>query len=149
VTIVPRGRAGGVTWFPPDEDRYHHGMDYFKAQLAWMMGGRAAERLMYGQPYAGVESDLKQATKLARNMVTHWGMSERLGPMAFRIGEEHVFLGKEITEQRDFSDDTLTLIDEEVQKLLREADERAFQVISEHRAELDRVVDALLEKEEI
>jgi cell division protease FtsH len=149
VTIVPRGRAGGVTWFPPDEDRYHHGMDYFKAQLAWMMGGRAAERLMYGQPYAGVESDLKQATRLARNMVTHWGMSDRLGPMAFRIGEEHVFLGKEIQEPRDFSDDTLSLIDEEVQKLLRAADERAFQIVSERRAELDRVVDALLEKEEI
>jgi cell division protease FtsH len=149
VTIVPRGRAGGVTWFPPDEDRYHHGMDYFKAQLAWMMGGRAAERLLYGQPYAGVESDLKQATRLARNMVTHWGMSDRLGPMSFRIGEEHVFLGKELQEPRDFSDETLTLIDEEVQKLLREADDRAYQILAGHRAELERVVDALLEKEEL
>jgi cell division protease FtsH len=149
VTIVPRGRAGGVTWFPPDEDRYHHGMDYFKAQLAWMMGGRAAERLLYSQPYAGVESDLKQATKLARAMVTHWGMSDKLGPMSFRIGEEHVFLGKEIQEARDFSDETLTLIDEEVQKLLREADDRAYHTLVEHRDGLDRVVDALLEREEI
>jgi cell division protease FtsH len=149
VTIVPRGRAGGVTWFPPDEDRYHHGMDYFKAQLAWMMGGRAAERLLYAQPFAGVESDLKQATRLARAMVTHWGMSDRLGPMSFRIGEEHVFLGKEIQEARDFSDETLTLIDEEVQKLLREADDRAYGILVEHRDALDRVVDALLEREEI
>ncbi len=149
VTIVPRGRAGGVTWFPPDEDRIHRGLDYYKAKLASMMGGRAAERLMYAQPYSGAEMDLKQATRLARYMVTHWGMSERLGPMSFRVGEEHVFLGKEIQEPRDFAETTMGTIDEEVQKLLREADDRAYQILAEHRPELDRVVEALLEKEEI
>ena len=149
VTIVPRGRAGGVTWFPPDEDRIHRGLDYYKAQLAWLMGGRAAERLMYAQPYSGAESDLKQATRLARYMVTHWGMSERLGPMSFRVGEEHVFLGKEIQEPRDFAESTMGVIDEEVQRLLREADERAYQLLADHRTELDRVVEALMEKEEI
>ena len=149
VTIVPRGRTGGVTLFSPDEDRMHHGMDFFKAQLAVAMGGRAAERLMYGQPYAGAEMDLKQATKLARYMVTHWGMSDRLGPMAFRQGEEHVFLGKEIQEPRDFSEGTAVLIDEEVQKLLREADERAFELIQGHRDDLDKLVAALLQKEEL
>jgi cell division protease FtsH len=82
-------------------------------------------------------------------MVTHWGMSDRLGPMSFRIGEEHVFLGKEIQEPRDFAESTMGLIDEEVQKLLREADERAYQLLSDHRTDLDRVVEALLEREEI
>jgi cell division protease FtsH len=113
------------------------------------MGGRAAERLMYGQPYAGVEMDLKQATRWARYMVTHWGMSDRLGPMSFRIGEEHVFLGKEIQEARDFSETTAAIIDEEVQKLLREADERAYEILQQHRPEMDRLVESLLQKEEL
>ena len=104
---------------------------------------------MYGQPYAGAEMDLKQATRLARYMVTHWGVSERLGPMSFRIGEEHVFLGKEIQEPRDFSEGTAQVIDEEVQRLLREADERAYEVIQAHRDDLERLVDALLQREEL
>ena len=149
VTIIPRGRTGGVTMFAPDEDRVHHGMDYFKAQLAVAMGGRAAERLVFGQPYAGAESDLKQATKLARYMVTHWGMSERLGPISLRVGEEHVFLGKEIQEPRDFSEATAALIDEEVQRMLREADDEAFRILNDYRSDLDRLVEALLQKEEL
>src|SRR5207247_2726846 len=102
VSIIPRGRGLGVTMNTPDEDRHHHGLDYWKAWLATCMGGRAADRMIYGQPYSGQESDLKQATRMARYMVTHWGMSDRLGPMSFRIGEEHVFLGKEIQEPKDF-----------------------------------------------
>jgi cell division protease FtsH len=113
------------------------------------MGGRAAERLMYAQPYAGVEMDLKQATKLARYMVTHWGMSDKLGPMSFRIGEEHVFLGKELQEPRDFSEETAHLIDEEVRKFLLEADETAFQILAGHRRELDQMVDLLMQREEL
>jgi cell division protease FtsH len=149
VTIVPRGRAGGVTWLAPDEDRQHHGLDYFKSRLCFMMGGRAAERIMFGQPYAGVQEDLKQATRLARFMVTHWGMSDRLGPMSFRIGEEHVFLGKEIQEARDFSEHSASIIDEEVQKLLREADDQAQRMLEENRDKLDLLVEALLQKEEL
>jgi cell division protease FtsH len=149
VTIVPRGRALGVTFSQPDEDRYHYGLDYWKARLAMMMGGRAADKLVFDQPYSGHEDDLKQATRLARYMVTHWGMSDRLGPMSFRIGEEHVFLGKEIQEQRDFSEGTAQIIDEEVQKILREADQRAYDLLASHRTELDRLVEALLEKEEL
>src|SRR5579884_1321274 len=149
VSIVPRGRAGGVTVIPPDEDRYHHGLDYFKARLVWLMGGRAIERLIYGQPYAGVEEDLRQATKMARYMVTHWGMSERLGPMSFRMGEEHIFLGKEIQEPRDFSETTAAIIDEEVQKLLREADERAYDLLKANRDKVERIVDALMQREEL
>jgi cell division protease FtsH len=149
VTIVPRGRALGVTFWQTDEDRYHYGLDYWKARLAMMMGGRAADRLVFDQPYSGHEDDLKQATKLARYMVTHWGMSDRLGPMSFRIGEEHVFLGKEIQEPRDFSEGVAQIIDEEVQKLLREADQRAYELLRDNRPELDRIVDSLLEREEL
>jgi cell division protease FtsH len=149
VSIVPRGRAGGVNLIAPDEDRYHHGLDYFKAKLVMMMGGRAIERLIYGQPYAGVEMDLKQATRLARYMVTHWGMSDRLGPMSFRMGEEHVFLGKEIQEPRDFSETTAAVIDEEVQKLLRAADEHAYELLKANRDKVERLVDALMQREEL
>jgi cell division protease FtsH len=149
VSIIPRGRTLGVNISVPEEERYHHGVDYFKAKLTVLMGGRAADKLIYGQPDAGAEQDIKQATKLARYMVTHWGMSDRLGPMSFRIGEEHVFLGKEIQEPRDFSEGTAQIIDEEVQKLLREADQKAFELLRDNRTELDRIVDTLLDKEEM
>ncbi len=149
VSIIPRGRGLGVTVSPPDEDRMHHGLDYWKAWLAVRMGGRAADRLMYGQPFSGQEDDLKQATRLARYMVTHWGMSEKLGPMSFRIGEEHVFLGKEIQEPRDFSEGTAALIDDEVQRLLREADEHAYDLLQKNRDKMERLVEALLQREEL
>lgn len=149
VSIIPRGQALGVTFNVPEEERYHQGMDYFKARLVLLMGGRAADRLIYSQPFAGHENDLKQATRLARYMVTHWGMSDRLGPMSLRIGEEHVFLGKEIQEPKDFSEETAYIIDEEVQKLLREADQRAYELLEQHRAELDELVEALIQKEEL
>jgi cell division protease FtsH len=149
VSIIPRGRALGVTFNMPEEENYHQGLDYFKARLVLCMGGRAADRLVYGQPFAGHENDLKQGTRLARYMVTHWGMSDRLGPTSFRIGEEHVFLGKEIAEPRDFSEETAHVIDDEVQKLLREADERAFHLLETHREMLDRLVEGLLQKEEL
>jgi cell division protease FtsH len=149
VSIIPRGRGLGVTVSPPDEERYHHGLDYWKARLAVMMGGRAADRLIYSQPFSGHEDDLKQATRIARYMVTHWGMSDRLGPMSFRVGEEHLFLGKEIQEPRDFSEGTATVIDEEVGRILREADERAFDLLQNNRDKMERLVEALLQREEL
>jgi cell division protease FtsH len=149
VSIIPRGRALGVTFNLPEEERYHLGMDYFKARLIVLMGGRAADRLVYHQAYSGHEDDLKQATRLARYMVTHWGMSDRLGPMSFRVGEEHVFLGKEIQEARDFSEGTAAVIDEEVQKMLRESDERAYKLLEDNRPKLEALVEALLSKEEL
>jgi cell division protease FtsH len=149
VSIIPRGQTLGMNVSIPEEERFHHGLDYFKARLVMTMGGRASDRLVYGQPYAGAEMDLKQATRLARYMVTHWGMSDRLGPMSFRIGEEHVFLGKEIQEPRDFSEGTAQIIDEEVQRLLREADQRAFEILQQHRSDLERLAEALLQREEM
>jgi cell division protease FtsH len=149
VSIIPRGQSLGINVSVPEEERFHHGMDYFKARLIMTMGGRAADRLVYGQPYAGAEMDLKQATRLARYMVTHWGMSDRLGPMSFRIGEEHVFLGKEIQEPRDFSEGTAQVIDEEVQRLLRDADRQAMDLLEKNRADLDRLAEELLHREEL
>src|SRR5207244_1908571 len=147
--IIPRGQTLGVNVNVPEEERFHYGVDHFKARLVSIMGGRAADRLVYGQPYAGAENDLKQATRLARYMVTHWGMSERLGPMSFRVGEEHLFLGKEIQEARDFSEGIAEIIDEEVQRLLREADQRSYDLLKEHRADLDTLAEALLHREEL
>jgi len=149
VSIIPRGQTLGVNVSVPEEERYHYGMTHFKAKLVTWMGGRAADRLIYGQPFAGAESDIKQATRLARYMVTHWGMSDRLGPMSFRVGEEHLFLGKEIQESRDFSEGMSKTIDEEVQALLREADQRAFELLEKRRPELDRLAEALLQREEL
>jgi cell division protease FtsH len=149
VSIIPRGQTLGVNLSVPEEERFHYGQDHFKAKLVMMMGGRAADRLVYGQPFAGAEMDLKQATRLARNMVTHWGMSDRLGPIGLRVGEEHVFLGKELQEPRDFSEGTAQIIDEEVQRLVREADDRAYEILQENRRQLDQLVEALLQKEEL
>ncbi len=149
VTIIPRGRALGVNVNMLDEDRFHYGEDYFLAQLVTALGGRAADRLVYQQAFAGHENDLKQATRLARMMVAHWGMSDKVGPMALRIGEEHVFLGKEIQEARDFSEGIAEVVDQEVQRLLREADQRAYDLLANHRPELDKLVEALLEHEEL
>ncbi len=149
VSIIPRGRGLGVTVNVPEEERYHYDEDFFKARLAYLMGGRAADRLVFGKPFAGAEDDLKQATRFARMMVTHWGMSERLGPVAYRMGEEHVFLGKEIHEPRDFSEGTAQLIDDEVRRMLRDADDRAYQLLEAHREQLDRLVEVLLQREEL
>jgi cell division protease FtsH len=149
VSIIPRGRTLGVNQITPDEHRYHHGFGFFRARLAMFMGGRAADRLVYDEPFAGAEQDLREASRLARYMVTHWGMSERLGPVSFRVGEEHLFLGKEIQEPRDFSEGTARVIDEEVSKLLREADTRAFELVRDHRPALERIVEALMVNEEL
>jgi cell division protease FtsH len=149
VTIIPRGRSLGVTQLLPDEERYNAGEKRLHSQLAFILGGRAAEKLMFDEYSAGAEDDLRQATQLARRMVAHWGMSELIGPVAFRQGEEHPFLGKEIHEQRKFSEETARLIDQEVQRFLTAAQERAVQVLSDHRDDLDRLARALLERESL
>jgi len=149
VTIIPRGRSLGVTQLLPDEERYNAGEKRLHAQLSFVLGGRAAEKLMFDEYSAGAEDDLRKATQLARNMVAHWGMSELIGPVAFRQGEEHPFLGKEIHEQRKFSEETAHVIDQEVQRFLTNAQERAVQLLSEHRDDLDRLAHALLEHESL
>jgi cell division protease FtsH len=149
VSIIPRGRTGGVTIFQPDEDRVDRSESEIFARLVTAMGGRAADRLILGEPLSGAIGDLKQATRIARLMVTQFGMSERLGPVFYNQGEEHVFLGKEIHDTRDFSEGTARIIDEEVARILREAQDRASELIRTNRDKLDRLTDALLVHEEL
>jgi cell division protease FtsH len=149
VSVLPRSRMGGVTMYEIDEERVDASRSELMAKLVMALGGRAADRLIFGEEMTGAVGDLQQATKLARSMVTQFGMSERLGPVAYRAGEDHVFLGKELHEARDFSDGTAKLIDEEVQRILREAEERAYRLLQDHRADLDKLAEALLEREEL
>jgi cell division protease FtsH len=147
VTIIPRGRALGVTHFLPEEDRVSINESEVLAKLTMTLGGRAAERLIYGDRTAGAAGDLQHATRLARTMVTQWGMSDRIGPVFVQGTEEHPFIGREMSVARDHSEHTQQLIDEEVARLCREADERAYRVLEEHRDELERLTEALIERE--
>jgi cell division protease FtsH len=149
VSIIPRGQTGGVTLFQPNEERVDYSASELKAKLVSLMGGRAADKMVFGEPMSGAVQDRKQATRIARLMVTQFGMSERLGPMSFRIGDDHVFLGKEIHEQRDFSEGTARIIDEEVQGILTEAEKRAGELLQANRDKLDRLTEALLVHEEL
>ena len=148
VTILPRGRALGVTQLVPEEDRHNMSQSQMHAQLAMMLAGRAAEKLVFDEFSAGAENDLERATKLARRMVTHWGMSERVGPVAFHSGGDDPFLGREIVqEQRLHSEHTAQIIDDELSKILHTAADRSQRLLSDHRAKLDAISGALLERE--
>ncbi len=147
VTIIPRGRALGVTQLLPSEERMSFYERDFRAMLAVALGGRAAERLMFDDLSAGVADDLKRATRIARMMVAQWGMSQRVGPVSFRDSDDHPFLGREMGEVRDHSEHTAQLIDEEVARILREEDHRAFSLLSEHREDLEKLTEALIEHE--
>ncbi len=148
VTIIPRGRALGVTQLVPDEDRHNMGEGEMLARLAMMFGGRTAEKMQFDEYSAGAENDLKQATSLARRMVTRWGMSERLGPVAFVNGDEQPFLGRELAhEHRTFSEHTAQVIDEEISRMLRSAADQAEQILTEHRDKMETLSRALLDRE--
>ena len=147
VTIIPRGLAGGVTWFLPNEDNNLMTRSKLKTMLASSMGGRSAEELTFGEITNGASGDIAQITDIARTMVTRWGMSEKLGPMTFGKKEELVFLGKELGEQRDYSDSVAQEIDAEVRKLVQEAHETALTILREHRPQLDAVAKKLMEVE--
>ncbi len=147
VTIIPRGRALGATELIPEEEHYNLRRSYVYDRIGVMLGGRAAEKLIFEEVSSGAEDDLKQATRLARHMVTHWGMSEKLGPVAFRRGEEHIFLGREMTQQRDFSEHTARLIDDEIGSLLKRIEQEVSTLLQQHRPQLEALASALLEKE--
>jgi cell division protease FtsH len=149
VTIVPRGRAMGVMQQIPERDRYLYPREYMLDRMAVMMGGRAAEELALNTVTSGAENDLKQATRLARKMVLDWGMSERLGHVALGDERENVFLGEELGHSREYSESTAREVDEEVRRILEEAFDRAKETLKAHRTQLDRVVDALLDREMI
>ncbi len=147
VSIVARGMSGGYTLALPDEDRTVITRTKFQCQLAFALGGRAAEELAFGEVTTGAANDLERVTETARSMVTRYGMSEKLGPMTFGQKEELVFLGKEIGEQRDYSESVAQQIDEEVRGLVHGAYQRALQVLAGHRDELDAVAQRLIEAE--
>lgn len=151
VSIISRGSAGGYTLKMPSEDKHYHTLIQFKDDIAMAMGGYVAEKMIFGddQVSTGPSSDLRTATKLARNMVMSYGMSDLLGPRTFGTNEELVFLGREIHESRDYSDKTAELIDNEIRKIVEEAEDRAKKVLTDHRATMDKMVAVLIEKETI
>jgi cell division protease FtsH len=147
VTIISRGMALGYTMALPQEDRYLQSKTEFEDKIAGMLGGNAAERIVFGDTTTGASNDIEKATGLARRMVTEFGMSDRLGPRAFGKRDEMVFLGRDFGEQRNYSDDVAKQIDEEVNKLIETAYARASDVLTEHRARLDLLAATLVEKE--
>ncbi|SDL37532.1 cell division protease FtsH [Modicisalibacter muralis] len=147
VTVIPRGRALGVTAQVPDEERYNFHESYLKDRIGVMFGGRLAESIVFGEVSSGAEDDLRQATQLARRMIAHWGMNEHIGPAAFPQSEQHVFLGKEISQGREHSEATAAIIDAEIRKLLGAIEAHARELLERHRDRLDALAATLEERE--
>jgi len=147
VTIIPRGLALGVTHYLPLDERRTHSKDYLETRLVYAMGGRVAEKVVFDQLSTGASDDLRRITEIAQNMVCRWGMSEKLGPLTFGKREEQIFLGREIAQHRDYSEETARLIDEEVRAIVLKAENRAMEILTKNRELLDKVAEALLEKE--
>jgi cell division protease FtsH len=148
ITIVPRGRAAGVTWFLPEERDFKY-KDQLESELAVAFGGRVAEELVFNRISTGAANDIKQATDLAQQMIRSWGMSEELGPLSYAKGEEQVFLGREIAQHRDYSEATAQKIDEEINKLVSGSYNRAKTVLNENMDILHKLAELLLEKETV
>ena len=147
VTILPRGRALGVTQQLPEDDRYHYPRTYLVNRLCVALGGRVAERLVFNDISTGAQSDLKHVTELAEKMVCQWGMSEKLGPMTISRGEEHPFLGMKLAEEKTFSEEMAWLIDQEIAALIRGAEGKSQELLDANRKKLDALALALLEEE--
>jgi cell division protease FtsH len=154
ISIIPRGQAGGLTFFTPSEERMESGLysrAYLQNQMAVALGGRVAEEIVYGEDEVttGASNDLQQVARVARQMVTRFGMSDRLGPVALGRSQGGMFLGRDIAAERDFSEDTAAAIDEEVGQLVEEAYRRAKGVLTDNRSVLDELADILVEKETV
>jgi len=149
VSIVSRGMMGGYTMTLPEDDRLLYSKRKFEDELAAMLGGRVSEQIVFGDVTTGASNDLQRATKIARSMVTEYGMSEALGQRTFGQKDELIFLGREIAEQRDYSEEVATQIDREIKIIIDRAYDRAREVIANHRDKLDRVAELLMEKETI
>ena len=149
VSIIPRGRALGVTQQLPIDDRYTYSRDYLEKALNVLLGGRAAEEIALNHLTTGAGNDLERATDLARKMVTEWGMSEKLGPLTFGKKDEQIFLGREIAKHKDYSEKTAVDIDEEVKRIVTEAYERAKKILEDNQGLLGVIANALLERETI
>jgi cell division protease FtsH len=147
VTIIPRGRALGVTMQLPEDEKHTYPKNFLYNNLAIFMGGRVAEEICLGQMTTGAGNDIERATELARKMVCEWGMSEKMGPLTYGSKEEQVFLGKDFSQQKNFSDQTAKLIDQEVKALVMGGYEKACEIITEHRDSLEKMALALLDRE--
>ncbi|MAR09717.1 MAG: cell division protein FtsH [Blastopirellula sp.] len=149
VTVIPRGRALGVTQMMPSEDKMSAARHELLDQLVGLLAGRAAEKIVYDETSIGAENDLERATGIARRMVTHWGMSDKLGPVSYKLSDEDPFLGREMHKQREFSEHTMEQIDAEVSHILHHEAQRAFDLLQSKRDELECLTDALVEREEL
>ena len=147
VTIIPRGRALGGTHMLPEEERHTLPENYLKDRLAVLLGGRTAEKVLLGNVSSGADDDIKNATQMARAMVSRWGMSEEIGPVDLRQSEDHPFLGREIAQPRRFSETTAHDVDAAVSTLLREAEDRAKEIITSQEAGMKSLVQRLEERE--
>ncbi|MBI2820959.1 MAG: ATP-dependent zinc metalloprotease FtsH, partial [Acidobacteria bacterium] len=147
VTIIPRGRALGVTMQLPEDEQYNYSKEYMESSVAILLAGRAAEELFLGSCTTGAANDLERVTDRARKMVCEWGMSEAMGPLTFGKKEEQIFLGREIAQHQDYSEDTAVKIDQEVRRIIMVGYEQAKAVLNEHREELIRLAEALMEFE--
>jgi cell division protease FtsH len=154
ISIIPRGQAGGLTWFTPSEDRMDTGLysrAYLENQMAVALGGRLAEEIIFGEEEVttGASNDLQQVARVAKQMITRFGMSDRLGPVALGRQQGNMFLGRDIMSERDFSEETAAAIDEEVRKLVDTAYLRAKEVLLNNRKVLDEIAQMLIEKETV
>jgi cell division protease FtsH len=149
VTVIPRGRALGGTHMLPEEERHTLEEEYLRDRLAVMLAGRCAEQVFLDSVSSGADDDIQRATQLARAMVSRWGMSEEIGPVDLRQSEEHPFLGREIAQPRHFSEEMSNRVDEEVSKLLRDAESRSLSIIVSHKDQIERMIAALEERETI
>eukprot|EP00903_Cladosiphon_okamuranus_P005299 g5297.t1 len=147
LTIIPHGMAMGVTEQTPREDHYTYNESYLKDRIKVMLGGRCSEKLIYGEVSTGAQNDLKEATALVRKMVGQWGMSEKIGPLGLNIGEEHVFLGREMGMPREFSEKMAEMIDEEIQSQLLALERATLDFLTEHRNQLEALAKAVLKHE--
>ncbi|MBI4811739.1 MAG: ATP-dependent zinc metalloprotease FtsH, partial [Ignavibacteriales bacterium] len=146
VTIIPRGRALGVTTYLPIDEKHTYSKEYLEAMITYALGGRAAEKIVFNQFTTGAGNDIERATNLAHKMDCEWGMSERMGPLAYGTKEEEIFIGREITRSKNYSETTAILIDEEVKKLVTNGMQRSEMILSENLETLHRLANALLER---
>jgi cell division protease FtsH len=151
VSIIPRGRALGVTLFLPEEDRYSYSKQRLESQISSLFGGRIAEELIFGpeRVTTGASNDIERATDIARNMVTKWGLSERLGPLAYSEDEGEVFLGRSVTQHKHMSDDTAHAIDEEIRAMIENNYQRAEKLLTDNMEKLHKMAEALVKYETI
>ncbi len=148
ITIIPRGRSLGITWFLPEENEFKHKAQ-LESQLSVAFGGRVAEEIVFGRISTGAADDIRQATELARKMVCAWGMSEVLGPLSYAQEKEQIFLGREIAQHRDYSEETAQKIDEEIESLIGDSCDRSRKILNENQDILHKLAELLLEKETV